>query len=49
MCSYCGCRDIPMISTLNAEHDQLDNEPESIIAGDGQSTDYQHREITVVP
>ena len=23
MCSYCGCRDIPMIATLNAEHDYI--------------------------
>jgi hemerythrin-like domain-containing protein len=25
MCSYCGCRNIPMIATLNAEHDAIVN------------------------
>jgi len=23
MCSYCGCRNIPMIAKLNAEHDAM--------------------------
>ena len=34
MCSYCGCRNIPMIAKLNAEHDQLDADLEAIDAGD---------------
>ena len=25
MCSYCGCRNIPMIAKLNAEHDAIVN------------------------
>jgi hemerythrin-like domain-containing protein len=25
MCSYCGCRNIPVIATLNAEHDAIVN------------------------
>ena len=25
MCSYCGCRNIPMIAMLNAEHDAIVN------------------------
>ena len=25
MCSYCGCRNIPMIAQLNAEHDAIVN------------------------
>jgi len=25
MCSYCGCREIPMIAKLNAEHDAIVN------------------------
>ena len=25
MCSYCGCRNIPMIAQLNAEHEAIVN------------------------
>jgi hypothetical protein len=30
MCSYCGCRNIPMIAQLNAEHDAIVNSSDAL-------------------
>ena len=43
MCSYCGCRNIPMIAKLNAEHDAIVNSTYALqIAFRDQDVDSSH-------